>query len=128
MAEPSDDGRGVVSERVRDLVEALRATGVIERLRTAEERFSADTELRRLQAGLRWTHEKLQEAERAGRHDPRLFQEVRQSQAQLQKHPLVIEFVAAHKEAEELLRATNQEMTAVLGVDVGASAGRAGSC
>lgn len=128
MAEASENGRGVVTERVRELVEALRAAPVIELFRAAEARFRADTELARLQAGLRWTHEQLQEAEREKRHDPRLFQEVREAQARLQGHPLVIEFLAAREAAQDLLRETNQEMAAVLGVDIGASVGRAGGC
>ena len=81
-----------------------------------------------MQAGLRWSHEQLQKAEREKRHDPHLFQEVRDAQARLQRHPLVIDFVAARQAAQDLLRETNQEMAAVLGVDIGASAGRAGGC
>lgn len=128
MAEAFENGRGVVTERVRELVEALRAAPAIEQFRAAEERFRADTELGRMQAGLRWSHERLQKAEREKRHDPRLFQEVRDAQARLQGHPLVIEFVTTRQAAHDLLRETNQEMAAVLGVDVGASAGRAGGC
>ena len=128
MADVSEDGRGVVSERVRELVEALRAAPAVEQFRAAEARFRADTELGRMQAGLRWSHEQLQKAEREKRHDPHLFQEVRDAQARLQRHPLVIDFVAARQAAQDLLRETNQEMAAVLGVDIGASAGRAGGC
>jgi cell fate (sporulation/competence/biofilm development) regulator YlbF (YheA/YmcA/DUF963 family) len=128
MPEASENGRGVVTERVRELVEALWAAPAIEQFRTAEERFRADAELGRIQAGLRWSHERLQKAQREKRHDPRLFQEVRDGQARLQRHPLVIEFVTARQAAQDLLRETNQEMAAVLGVDVGASAGRAGGC
>ena len=121
MAEEPENGHGVVTERVRALVEALRAAPAIEQ-------FRADAELGRIQAGLRWSHERLQKAQREKRHDPRLFQEVRDGQARLQRHPLVIEFVTARQAAQDLLRETNQEMAAVLGVDVGASAGRAGGC
>ena len=97
MPEASENGRGVVTERVRELVEALRAAPAIERFRTAEERFRADAELGRIQAGLRWSHERLQKAQREKRHDPRLFQEVRDGQARLQRHPLVMEFVTARQ-------------------------------
>ena len=128
MADASENGRGVVTERVRELVEALRAVPAIEQFRAAEERFRADTELARLQAGVRWSHERLQKAEREKRHDPRLFQEVRDAQARLQRHPLVVAFVTARQAAHDLLRETNQEMAAVLGVDIGGSAGRAGGC
>jgi len=123
MPEASQDGRGVVTERVRELVEALRAAPAIAQFRAAEERFRADTELGRMQTGLRWSHERLQKAEREKRHDPRLFQEVRDAQARLQRHPLVIEFVTTRQAAQDLLRETNQEMAALLGVDIGASAG-----
>jgi cell fate (sporulation/competence/biofilm development) regulator YlbF (YheA/YmcA/DUF963 family) len=128
MAEEPENGRGVVTERIRELVEALRAVPAIEQFRAAEERFRADTELARLQAGVRWSHERLQKAEREKRHDPRLFQEVRDAQARLQRHPLVIDFVATRQAAQDLLRETNQEMGAVLGVDIGGSVGRAGGC
>jgi cell fate (sporulation/competence/biofilm development) regulator YlbF (YheA/YmcA/DUF963 family) len=128
MADASEDGRGVVTERIRELVESLRAAPAIERFRAAEERFRADTELGRIQAGLRWSHEQLQKAEREKRHDPRLFQEVRDAQTRLQRHPLVIEFLTTRQAAQDLLRETNQEMAAVLGVDIGASVGRAGGC
>ncbi len=128
MTDASDDGRSVVAQRVVELVEALRATPAIERFRTADERFRGDADLTRLQAGLRWTHQQLQKAEREGRYDARLFQEVRESQSRLQQHPLVREFVAARNGAQDLLRETNQEMTAALGVDVGASAGPSGGC
>jgi cell fate (sporulation/competence/biofilm development) regulator YlbF (YheA/YmcA/DUF963 family) len=128
MAEPSGDGRGAVTQAVLDLVEVLRADPSIGRFRAAEERLRADAELVRMQAGLRWSHEKLQRAASEKRHDARLFQEVRETQARLQRHPLVVEFVTARRAAEELLRETNAAMTAVLGVDIGASAGRAGSC
>ena len=128
MANASDDGRAVVAQRVLELVEALRVTPAIERFRAADERFRGDAELTQLQAGLRLTHQQLQQAEREGRHDGRLFREVRESQARLQQHPLVVEFVAARKAAQDILRETNQEMTGVLGLDVGASAGRSGGC
>ena len=128
MAEEPENGHGVVTERVRALVEALRAAPAIEQFRAAEERFRADTELARLQAGVRWSHERLQKAEREKRHDPRLFQEVRDAQARLQRHPLVVAFVTARQAAHDLLRETNQEMAAVLGVNIGGSVGRAGGC
>jgi cell fate (sporulation/competence/biofilm development) regulator YlbF (YheA/YmcA/DUF963 family) len=127
MAE-QEDGRGLVTQRVRELVETLRAAPAIQRYRDAEERFRADAELGRMQTALRWSYEKVQKAERQGRHDARLFQEVRDAQARIQRHPLVIEFVSARGEAQELLRATNDAMTEVLGLDVGASGGRAGAC
>jgi len=128
MAEASENGRGVVTERVRELVEALRAVPAIEQFRAAEARFRADTELGRLQAGVRWSHERLQKAEHEKRHDPRLFQEVRDAQARLQRHPLVVEFVTTRQAAHDLLRETNQEMAALLGIDIGGSVGRAGGC
>jgi cell fate (sporulation/competence/biofilm development) regulator YmcA (YheA/YmcA/DUF963 family) len=128
MAEASENGRGVVTERVRELVEALRAVPAIEQFRAAEARFRADTELARLQAGVRWSHERLQKAELEKRHDPRLFQEVRDAQARLQRHPLVIEFLTTRQAAHDLLRETNQEMAALLGIDIGGSVGRAGGC
>jgi len=124
----SKAARSVVTARARELVAALRATPAIERFRAAEERFQTDTELARMQAGLRWSQERLQQAKLEIRHDPRLFREVRDAQAQFQKHPVVVEFVAARAAAQDLLRRTNAAMTEVLGVDVGASAGRAGGC
>lgn len=124
----AEDGRGELSERVRELVAALQGAPAIERFRAAEERFRTDAELGRMQAGLRWNHERLQQAEREKRHDPRLFQELRDTQARIQRHPLVVEFVAARNEAQDLLRMVNQEMTEVLGVDIGGSVGRAGGC
>lgn len=122
------DGREALAERVLELVEALRAAPAIERFRAAEERFRSDAELGSMQAGLRRSHEQLRIAERERRHDPRLFQEVRDTQTRLQRHPLVVEFVAARQEAQDLLRRANEEMTAVLGVDLGASVGSAGGC
>jgi cell fate (sporulation/competence/biofilm development) regulator YlbF (YheA/YmcA/DUF963 family) len=127
MAE-AEDGRAAVTQRVLELVEALRAAPAIERYRTAEKRFRADKELGRMQAGLRWSHQQLQKAEREKRHDPRLFQEVRDGQARLQRHPLVVEFVQARQDAQDLLRETNQEMASILGVDIGGSVGPAGAC
>lgn len=127
MAE-REDARGLVTQRVRELVETLGAVPAIRRFCEAEERLSADAELGRMQTGLRWSYGKVQEAEREGRHDARLFQEVREAQGRIQRHPLVIEFVSARQEAQELLRATNDAMTEVLGLDVGASGGRAGAC
>ena len=53
---------------------------------------------------------------------------MRDAQARLQRHPLVIDFVATRQAAQDLLRETNQEMGAVLGVDIGGSVGRAGGC
>jgi cell fate (sporulation/competence/biofilm development) regulator YlbF (YheA/YmcA/DUF963 family) len=128
MADASEDGRGAVTERVRELVEALRAAPAIEQFRAAQERFRADTELGRMQAGLRWSHERLQRAQQEKRHDPRLFQEVRDAQARLQRHPLVVDFVEARQAAQDLLRETNQEMATILGIDIGGSVGRAGGC
>lgn len=128
MPKASEDGRGVVTERVRELVEALREAPAIELFRAAELRFRNDEELGQMQAGLRLKYQQLQRAESEKRHDPRLFQEVRDMQARLQRHPLVVEFVTARQAAQDLLRQTNEAMTAVLGVDVGASVGRAGGC
>jgi cell fate (sporulation/competence/biofilm development) regulator YmcA (YheA/YmcA/DUF963 family) len=128
MAEAPADGRGVVSERARELVEALRATPTIERFRAAQERFRADEELGRMQAELRESQERLQHAQSERRHDPQLFKRVRDLQEQLQQHPLVLEFVAARQEAQDLLRLANQEMTAILGLDVAANTPRTGCC
>ena len=97
MAEASGDGRGIVNEGVRGLVEALRATPTLARFRVALDRFRTDEELGRMQAELRASHERLQQAEREKRHDPQIFKEVRELQAQLQEHPLVLEFVAARE-------------------------------
>jgi cell fate (sporulation/competence/biofilm development) regulator YlbF (YheA/YmcA/DUF963 family) len=128
MADASYDGHEAVTERVRELAEALKNAPPVARYRAAEERFRADAELQRLQSGLRWSHEQLRKAEREGRHDARLFQEVRDGQARLQRHPLVVEFVAARQEARDFLRETNDVMTEVLGVDIGGSVGRSGGC
>ncbi len=128
MAEASPDGRTAVSERLGDLVEALLATPTLNRYRVALERFRTDGEILRLQAALRATHERFREAQQAKRHDPQLFKEMRELQAQLQEHPVVLEFVAARDGAEDLLRMTNQEMTAILGIDLAASLPRTGCC
>ncbi len=124
----ADDGRGVVTERVRELVEALRTAPAVQRFRTAEEQFRGDAELSRMQAEVRRTYGEVVRAQSENRHDPRLFQEVRDGQARLQKHPLVVEFVAARAAAQDLLRQTNVEMSAILGLDIGVSVGRAGAC
>ncbi len=127
MAEEAD-GRGAVDERVRGLVEALRATPAMERFRLATERFRTDAELRRLQAGALWIRERIQAAERQNRHDPNLFMEARETNARLQRHPLVIEFLEAREEAQDLMRAANLQMATVLGFDIAASVGRGGGC
>lgn len=117
-----------VAEQVRELVEALRAAPEMVRFRAAEEQFRTDAELDRMRLGLRFSFQNLQRMDREGRHDPRLFQEVRETQARLLRHPLVVEFSTARAAAQDLLREANGAMTAILGVDVGATGGRAGAC
>ncbi len=102
----------------------MRSTPTVARFRAAGERFRSDPELTRAQAELRESYERLQEAQRDQRHEPQLFAAVRQQQAQLQRHALVVEFVAARDEVQDLLRMANQEMTAILGVDIAANAPR----
>lgn len=128
MADAAVDGRSVVTERARELVEALRAAPALQRFQAIDGLFRSDAEVARLQAGLRWKNERLQRAASQGRHDAALFRDVREAQARLQGHPLVIEFLTARAELQEFLREVNGAMTEVLGVDVGASAGRAGGC
>lgn len=127
-SDPNRTGRESVPGRLRELAEALHDAPAIARFRTAEERFRGDTEVRRLQAQVRTSYEQLQLAERENRHDPRLFQEVRDTQALLQRHPAVAEFVTSRQEAMDLLREVNATMAEVLGVDIGGSVSRAGGC
>lgn len=124
VSQTKADGGELVKERLREFVESLRATPTLARFREAEERFRNDPELGRAQAELRQGYERLQEAERDKRHDPQLFAAVRELQAELQRNPLVVEFVAARDGVQDLLRMANQEMTAILGVDIAANAPR----
>ncbi|MDZ7707830.1 MAG: YlbF family regulator [Trueperaceae bacterium] len=126
--DPSRNGLAAVPERLRELVQALRVAPAIARFRAAEERFRGDEDVRALQARVRACHEQLQRAERANRHDPRLFQDAREAQALLQGHPAVAEFVASRQDAMDLLRDVNEAMTEVLGVDLGGSVRRACAC
>ncbi len=124
VSQTAVDGSELVKERLRELVDALLATPTVGRFRAAEERFRHDPELGRAQAELRQSHERLQEAQREKRHDPQLFATVREQQAALQRNPLVVEFVEARDEVQDLLRMANQEMTTILGVDIAATAPR----
>ncbi len=128
MTATKADGNALVKERLQEFVDALLATPTIGRFRTAEERFRNDPELSRAQGELRQSYDRLQEAQREKRHDPQLFADVREQQAALQRHPLVVEFVAARDEVQDLLRMANQEMTAILGVDIAATAPRSCCC
>lgn len=121
-----DNGNAMVLEKGRELIEALRATAVIEAYQRAEERFRKAAELRRVRADFERVAGAFQRAQGQGTLTHAQIREAREVQARLQRHPLVQEFLAARDAAGRFLQEVNRVMSEVLGVDVGATAGPAG--
>lgn len=122
------DPTGSLSDSLQELLEALKAAPAIVAFRDAERRFQADGELRRLRTELQESGERLQGARMRGVAAQALLAEVREKQAGVQSHPLVLEYVTTKGAADDFLRGINRAISAIVGLDV-ADAGRpAGGC
>jgi len=127
--DPQGDGHLKVSAAARELVEALRATPVIQAYRQAEKLFHEDPEVRRLRANVERAIEAFQRSQEKGTLTQSQIDEARNLQARLQNHPVVKEFLAARDAAGEFLQGVNRSITEILGVDLGATVGpRRGTC
>lgn len=115
-----------VVEAARALAQVLRRTEVIQAYLAAERRFRADPDVERARERLVAAYQTYEQAERAGTAAVEDIQEVRRRQEALQTHPTVVEYVRAREAAGLFLQRINEEISSLLGVDFGATAGPAG--
>ena len=128
MSEANSDGRDEVWKGVRAFAAALQATPALRRFAEAQERLRTDAELRILQDALRSKSEAFRLAQQEGSLRPEPLRELREAQATVQGHPIVQEFTAARDVVVALVRATNAEISGLLGLDFARLAGRSGGC
>jgi cell fate (sporulation/competence/biofilm development) regulator YlbF (YheA/YmcA/DUF963 family) len=115
-----------VLQDARSLAQTLRATHAIQAYLEAEERFRTSPEVERLRSALNESYRIYEQAESAGQATVEHIQDVRRRQAELQAHPAVAEFIERRDAAGLFLQRINQEISALLGLDFGATAGPAG--
>lgn len=118
--------RTSVVEAARALAEALRHTGVIQAYLAAEQRFRADPEVGGVRERLIAAYQAYEQAERAGTATVEHVQEVRGWQQALQAHPTVVEYARTREAGGLFLQGVNEEISSLLGIDFGATAGPAG--
>jgi cell fate (sporulation/competence/biofilm development) regulator YlbF (YheA/YmcA/DUF963 family) len=128
MSQAKSDGRDQVWTAVHSFAAALHAAPAVRRFAEAEQRLRTDAELRIIQDALRSKSEALRLAQQEGSLRPEPLRELREAQATVQRHPIVEEFTAARVVAAALLRATNAEISGLLGLDFARLAGRSGGC
>lgn len=128
MTEADSDGRGEVWTAVRAFTAALQAAPALRRLAAAEKRLRDDAELRILQDVLRSKSEAFRLAQQDGSLRPEPLRELREAQAAVQRHPAVQDFTGARDAAAALVRATNAEISGLLGLDFARLVGRSGGC
>jgi cell fate (sporulation/competence/biofilm development) regulator YlbF (YheA/YmcA/DUF963 family) len=96
--------------------------------RDAEERFRRNPEVEAMRQRLAAAVRAYRQAERAGTVTIAQVQEARQSQDALQTHPAVAAYGQAREAVLAFLRLVNDEISGVLGVDFGATAGVKTGC
>lgn len=116
------DGREFVLRRTDEFIDALKTTPAVRRFAEASRRFEADQEVQSLMGTL----QRFQRAQQTGEVLSPGLQDVREAQARLQDHRVVLEFLAAREAVGALLQETNRVISEVLGVDFGQTAGPAG--
>jgi cell fate (sporulation/competence/biofilm development) regulator YlbF (YheA/YmcA/DUF963 family) len=113
-------------EAAQALADALRHTEVIQAYLVAERRFQTDPDVGRVREGLLAAYQAYEQAERAGTATIEHIQEVRRRQQALQAHPTVGEYARAREAGGLFLQRVNEEISSLLGIDFGATAGPAG--
>lgn len=113
-------------EAARALAEALKHSEVIQAHLAAEQRFRTHLEVERVREGLIAAYQAYEQAERAGTATVEHVQEVRHRQQLLQAHPAVAEYVRKREAGGLFLQRVNEEISRLLGIDFGATAGPAG--
>lgn len=125
MDQVDEHGHEQVIVSTRAFIEALKATGAVRRFAEATRRFESDPEVQSLMQTL----QQFQQAQRTGEVLPVALEVVRNAQERFRKHPVVREFLASRDAVGSLLQETNVEISQVLGIDFGQTAGPAGgSC
>ncbi len=119
-----DEGHDLVLAATRAFIDALKATGPIQRFREASRRFDSDQEVQSILKTL----QQFQDAQRTGKLIPELADSVREAQIRLRKNAVVKEFLAARDAVNSFLQETNVEISQVLGVNFGQTAGPGGGC
>lgn len=122
MERANFDGRENVLRRTGEFIATLKATPAVRRFAEASRRFEADQEVQSLMGTL----QRFQRAQQTGEVLSPGLQDVRDAQARLQNHRVVLEFLAARDAVGAFLQETNQVISEVLGVDFGQTAGPAG--
>lgn len=117
-------GNEQVIAATRAFIEALKATGAVRRFTEATRRFEVDEEVQSLMK----TFEEFQRAQRTGDVPASAVETVREAQKRFGKHPVVSELQAAREAVDSLLQETNVEISQILGVNFGQTAGPAGGC
>lgn len=118
--------RTSVVEAAQALAQALKQTEVIQAYRAAEQRFQTDPDVGRLREGLIAAYQAYEQSEQAGTATVEHINEVRRRQAALQSHPAVAEYVRTREASGLFLQRINEEISGLLGIDFGATAGPAG--
>lgn len=115
------EGSKEVVASTRAFIDALKATSSFRHFTEAKGRFDSDQEVQSL---LR-TLQEFQRAQRTGEVLTTGLEGVRDAQRRFAKHPVVTEFAVARDALGSLLQETNVEISRVLGVNFGQTAGRA---
>lgn len=119
-----DQGHDQVLAATHAFIDALKATGPVRRFVEANQRFDSDQEVQSILETL----QQFQDAQRTGRLIPDLADSVREAQIRLRKNAVVKEFLAARDAVNSFLQETNVEISQVLGVNFGQTAGPGGGC
>lgn len=125
MVTVEQDGHEQVVSSTRAFIEALKATGAVRRFAEATRRFDSDPEVQSLMKRL----QEFQRSQRTTNISAAALEEVRDTQKRFGTHPVVRELMSARDALGSLLQETNVEISQVLGVNFGQTAGPArGSC
>ena len=109
-----------------EFIGALRATPTVRRFIQAQRRFDTDPDVQALIATLQRRADAFRGAQQAGNVGATQVREVREAQAQIQRHPVVQEFASAQEAVGAFLQETNRVISDTLGMDFGQTAGPAG--
>lgn len=116
---------GDVRKGASEFAQILRHAPKINALIEAKEKLNSDTEAKNIIARF----QAMQQLRATGSLRGQDYTEMVQVQQQLQRNPVIRNFIQAQQDAADFLQTVNMTISQILGIDFGATAGRgAGSC
>ena len=111
-----------------EFVQTLKSTRLVQEFETKQSLYLNNAEVRKMREEYIALAQKFQQKQAVGTLTQEDINVIRKFQANLNRHPITMQFAQAQQEMVMMLQECNSEMNEILGFDFSATAAPAASC